>query len=442
MSAGGLRLPLWIAWTLLACALGAAGFLWMLQTKTESSRDAAVDDLALCSASLSRLKLQAAATSEKLQKCLLQVKSLEEQRDGLYENLSVERAMPRGSLGEIFLRYEKFASSLRFSVTVQMEYQVRWKLEQELDDDSGDGTASDASHIVKSAMGKRSLLQGVYLGRRSNFAFGLVAIADSDVCLRVPSSQKAFSPPAAKVIKRKMWLDKEVRYVPDEPHIRRLLHVSIVLMGQGIHASSIAAKVVRVWREPKKGFFVLVIGSNEAPDGIDPGPAYISEQAWLGSLDELGLFPMTSANGGLVLYKERLSVAYTKDRREHPELNRSVDYYRNGWLRSDWDTIPGRLELLFAPLASGKQDSLVPKIHSLVFPMAERKAWWLPFWSLRESLLAPGKSDPSILPAIDLESQLLPLVLSSLPTTQGGQWDESAFQSALYDLLKRKPAIK
>ncbi len=426
MNNNPLKLHLLVVWLVLVCSLLATGFL--LKKYISSN-----EDLNKCASSMTRAEEQVEQTRKNLQRCKDQNKSLREASSRLTEHLATQRAMPRGSLGNFYLAYDRFASALRFEVELRMEYQVSWKPEEK-----AEGLGTKVLH----AQGRKSVFHGVYLGRRSNFAFGLLVVPDDDVALRVPAGQSAFKPPEPGILERKYWVDKEVEYVPDDPHIVRVLKLSITKIGNSKVASPLAAKVVRLWRQEDKAYSVMVLGTPRAADGIDPGPPYLSEKNWLSSLDGIMLYPMTEPNGGIVLYKEDLSKAYARDRELLAEQNTSLDYYRAGWLRADWDCVPGSIQVLFAPLPAGQQKSVSPLIHSLIFPLMGRRAFWLPFWSIRERFLAPQKTRLESLPAYDIESQVLPLRLSGLPTKESGQWDESAFQSAFYDLLKRKSSVK
>jgi hypothetical protein len=382
-------------------------------------------------ASTEQIDAQRAALASERDGLRSQVTALTADNRQMASRLAVERAMPRGSLGDFFLAYEQFAGALRFEVLFQLEYRVRWRLEEPVPGHTGRQTV---------AWGKPDLSQGVFLGLRSNFAFGLVVLPDLSPALFVPGADRGFRPPGRELVEERWyWKDKQLGYVLDEPPIERMVHVKVSAWGSKRLDRPVPARVLRLWREPDKGHSVLVIGLATDDAGIDPGPPFVDEPAWMASIDRLGVFMMTAPNDGIVLRKEHLAEAYRADRDRLPDANPAWDFYRAGWLRSSWDGIPGRIEVLFAPLAPGEQQTLAPMIHSLVFPMIGRRAFWIPFWSLRERLLAPGEADLASLPAFNVETRLLGYRLERLPARAVGEWEPGAFQTALYDLLKRRP---
>ena len=293
------------------------------------------------------------------------------------------------------------------------------------------------------AAGATSRLQGVWLGRRSNFAFGLVVLPDDAAALRVPAADAAFDPPSPEVVEQRRWLwDEEAEYALADPPVRRLLHAEVLAMGAAALEPPAVARVVRAWREPDKGYTVLLLGLAGAADGIDLGPPYVGESAWLASVAGLRVYPMTAPNGGVMLHQEDIGRAYRRDRQRAPAANSAYDYFRAGWLRSDWDGIAGRIEVLFAPLPPGDQAQRRPRVHSLIFPLIERRAYWLPFWALRERLLAPAEPQLAAIPAYNVERPSFALRLAGLPLRSAGQWDRAAYRSALYALLKHKPVAE
>ena len=368
-------------------------------------------------------------------------KALQEQSDRLSADnqklsgqLALERAAPRGSLGDFFLDYERFSQGLRFDVEVQVEYQVHWRLDLE---------EGQAPKQVRKTRGKSILVQGVLLGRRSNFAFGLVMIEDLSPALHCPTADTAFDPPAPEVLdKRWYWKDKKAEFVMDDPGITRVLYTRLRSIGSDRLAQPVDLRVVRARREPNRGFTVLVLGQAGAAEGVDPGPAYVAEQAWMSLTERLGVFPMTAPNGGIVLHKEHMGEAYRRDKHLRPSVNRAWDYFRDGWVRADWDGTPGRIEVLFAPLPEGEGGKLVPQVHSLVFPMLQRQSLWLPFWAVRERLIAPAALDLSILPTLNIESRHFDYKMDGVPMQAAGEWQAEAFSTSLYDLLKRRPSTQ
>ncbi len=349
----------------------------------------------------------------------------------LGSRLALERAIPKGSLGDFFLAYERFAEGLRFEAELRIEYRVHWKLDEDVPGHSGATTT---------VAGKASKAQGVLLGRRSNFVFGLVMVPDLSPALYCPTASDAFRPPSKKTLaKRWYWMDKTAEYVLAEQPISRVLHVRALAYGSKRPAPAAPARVVQAWREADKGFSVLVVGVRVDDEGVDPGPPYVSERGWMALTEKPGVFPMTAPNGGIVLHKEHLGEAYRRDKENNPAVNSAWDYYRDGWLRPDWDGTQGRIEVLFAPLPEGKPEEIAPQVHSLIFPMIERQSFWLPFWSLRERLLAPSDLDLSVLPALNVASRRFDFRMQGLPMESAGEWDPKAFSTALYDLLKRRP---
>ncbi len=406
--------------------------LWLQLKDAEEEVAQKTASIASLSGELGETATRAKTLDGKLTECQGRAERLDADNRRMASYLAAERAMPRGSLGDFFLDYERFAQGLRFDVELSMAYRVRWKLDEDVPGHKGKTTR---------AAGEPTRLQGVSLGRRSNFAFGLVALPDGSDALKVPTSDAAFRPPEREVIEERdlLW-DKKADYVPADPHFERILQVRITAIGEKLLEPPVSGRVVRAWREAGRGYTVLVIGTSAADDGVDPGPPFVPEQAWMGSTQELKVFPMTAPNGGIVLHKEHLAQAYGHDRAHLPKVNSAFDYYRSGWLRTRWDGIPGRIEVLFGPLPPGKQDSLSPQVHSLVFPMIERQAYWVPFWTVRERLMAPAELNLASVPAYNVESRRFPYLLTNLPTLAAGDWDPQAFQSALYDLLKNRPA--
>lgn len=417
----------WIGWLAVLLLLAAAGgYGWWRGARIAAERDGLAVEL-------ERSRQRAAACAAAREELRQRRDALAGERDRLAESLAAERAVPRGSLGELYFDYERFARRLRFEVALRIEYRVQWRLQVDADE-------HDPVTKAVPAAGTISRLQGVWLGRRSNFAFGLVALPDDAAALRLPAADAAFDPPSPEVVEQRRWLwDEEAEYALADPPVRRLLHAEVLAVGAAALEPPAVARVVRAWREPDKGYTVLLLGLAGAADGIDPGPPYVGERAWLATGAGLRVYPMTAPNGGLVLHKEDIGQAYRTDRRRAPADNSAYDYFRAGWLRSDWDGIAGRIEVLFAPLPPGDQSRRRPRVHSLIFPLPDRRAYWLPFWALRERLLAPAELQLAAIPAYNVERPSFALRLEGLPLRSAGQWDREAYRSALYALLKHKP---